>query len=291
MDPVQVIEEFGVQGRLPVEAIRAAQADRETMVPVFLRTLDDFLSLQGPVNPDALFFIFHLLGEWREKSAYWPLAVLLRLPPDVLDSILGDAITETSHRVMAAVFDGDPEPLYEIIRDPEADEYVRANMLPDDRHADAAWRAAARSDGGLPARLLFATRAAARIATSGAGWIDAVAWLGLTELKPLVQQAFQRKSIDPEWLTFKDFEEELQYSGRSSRSRTAQCLTAISLCSAIRLRNCRGGTPSNRRRRATTSPNRGTEISRDARTAIPCAKSGATIPVPAAAAKNSRNAA
>ena len=93
MDPAQVIEELGDAGRLPVEAIRAAQANRETMVPAFLRTLDDFLSLEGPVNPDALFFIFHLLGEWREKSAYWPLAVFLRLPPDVLDSILGDGIT------------------------------------------------------------------------------------------------------------------------------------------------------------------------------------------------------
>jgi len=128
MDPMQVIEELGVPGRLPVEAIRAAQADREAMVPVFLRTIDDFLELRGPVDPDALFFIFHLLGEWREKSAYWPLAVFLRLPGDVLDTILGDSITETTHRVMAAVFDGDPNPLYDIIRDPEADEYVRAKM-------------------------------------------------------------------------------------------------------------------------------------------------------------------
>ena len=67
MDPAQVIEQFGVDDRLPVEAIRAAQADRATMVPVFLRTLDDFLSLEGPANPDALFFIFHLLGEWRGR--------------------------------------------------------------------------------------------------------------------------------------------------------------------------------------------------------------------------------
>ncbi len=128
-DPAQVIEEFGVPGRLPVAAIRAAQANRETMVPAFLRTLDDFLELKASANPNALFFIFHLFGEWREKSAYWPLAVFLRLPPDVLNTILGDCITETSHRVMAAVFDGDPEPLYQIIRDPDADEYVRAKML------------------------------------------------------------------------------------------------------------------------------------------------------------------
>jgi hypothetical protein len=61
MDPMQVIQELGVTERLPVEAIRAAQADRDTMVPIFLKTIDDFLELREPVDPDALFFIFHLL--------------------------------------------------------------------------------------------------------------------------------------------------------------------------------------------------------------------------------------
>ena len=220
MDPAQVIEQLGVPGRLPVEAIRAAQANRETMVPAFLRTIDDFLELKGPVDPNALFFMFHLLGEWREKSAYWPLAVFLRLPPDVLQTILGDCITETSHRVMAAVFDGDPEPLYQIIRDPEADEYVRAKMLQTiamltrrgelPRDATAAFL-----------RDCFAQLEPKKDCYVWSGWIDAVAWLGLTELKPLVQQAFQRKSIDPEWLTFEDFEEDLQYCGRPSGSRAA----------------------------------------------------------------------
>lgn len=211
MDPAQVIAGLGVPGRLPVEAIRAAQADREKMVPAFLRTIDKFLSLEAAVNAEALFFMFHLLGEWREKSAYWPLAVLLRLPPDVLDTILGHAITETSHRVMAAVFDGDPEPLHAIIRDAEADEYVRAKML--QTVAMLTWR------GELPRD---ATEAFLRDCFSQleprtdcyvwSGWIDAVVWLGLAELKPLAQQAFLNGSINPEWLTFKDFEEELQYS-------------------------------------------------------------------------------
>jgi hypothetical protein len=211
MDSMQVIDELGVPGRLPVEAIRAAQADREAMVPVFLRTIDDFLELKEPVDPNALFFIFHLLGEWREKSAYWSLAVLLRLPPDVLDTILGEAITETSHRVMAAVFDGDPDPLYEIIRDPEADEYIRSKMcqaiamltrrgeLP--REATAAFL-----------RDCFSQLEPKEDCQVWSGWVDAVVWLGLTELKPLAQQAFVRGSIDPEWVTFKEFELELQYT-------------------------------------------------------------------------------
>src|ERR1700722_16475963 len=129
MDALQVVEALSEWDGLPVDAIRAAQANRETMAPVFLRSIEDFLSLEGElVPPAALFFMFHLLGEWREKSAYRPLAYLLRLPRDGLDPILGAAITETTHRVMAAVFDGDPGPLYEIIRDAHADEYVRSRM-------------------------------------------------------------------------------------------------------------------------------------------------------------------
>ncbi len=211
MDPAQVIEELSVSGRLPVEAIRAAQANRETMVPAFLGTLDDFLELRGPVDPNAIFFMFHLLGEWREKSAYWPLAVFLRLPRDVLNTILGDCITETSHRVMAAVFDGDPEPLYQIIRDPEADEFVRAKML------QTIAMLARRSELPRDATAAFLRDCFSQLEPKEdsyvwSGWVDAVAWLGLTELKPLVQQAFARGSIDEGWLSFENFEEDLQYS-------------------------------------------------------------------------------
>jgi hypothetical protein len=52
MDPMQVVEELSVSGRLPVEAIRTAQSNREAMVPAFLRTIDDFLELKGPGRPE-----------------------------------------------------------------------------------------------------------------------------------------------------------------------------------------------------------------------------------------------
>jgi hypothetical protein len=211
MDPMQVIEELGVPGELPVEAIRAAQADRETMVPIFLRTIDDFLASEGPADPNALFFMFHLLGEWREKSAYRSLAALLRLPRDVLDAIFGDSITETTNRVMAGVFDGDPEPLYGIIRDPEADEYVRAKMC------QAIAMLTRRGDLPRDATVAFLRDCFSQLEPQKdcyvwGGWVNAVAWLGLTELKALVQQAFQRGSIDPGWLTLRNFEEDLRYT-------------------------------------------------------------------------------
>jgi Protein of unknown function (DUF1186)/SEC-C motif len=212
MDAAKVVEELSTWQRLPVEAIRAAQADRATMVPIFLRRIDEFLSLEGElVHPAALFFMFHLLGEWREKSAYRPLADLLRLPRDVLDAILGAAITETSHRVMAAVFDGNPDPLYDIIRDEDADEFVRSRMC------QTVAMLTRRGELPQPAAADFLRDCYSQLDTSDGcfvwqGWLDAVALLGLSELKPLARQAFLRGSIDPTWLTFEDFEQDLQHA-------------------------------------------------------------------------------
>ena len=212
MDVSQVFVGLSELERLPIEAIRAAQADRDSMVPVFLQSIEEFLSPGGTqIDPSALFFVFHLLGEWREKSAYRPLAKLLRLPGDALEPILGDAKTETVHRVMAAVFDGDPNPLYEIVREENADEFIRSRMCQ---------TIAMLTQGGVLPRA--ATTQFLRDCYSQLrpqddcfvwhGWLDAVACLGLADLKPLVQQAFKRGSIDPSWLTFEDFEQDLQHA-------------------------------------------------------------------------------
>ena len=100
-------------------------------MPVFLDAVERFLAADpaGREEPSPLFFIFHMLGDYREKSAYRPLARLLSIEGEELDRQLGDAITSTSHRVMAAVFDGDPRPLYEVIESEHADQFVRSRMF------------------------------------------------------------------------------------------------------------------------------------------------------------------
>ena len=94
--------------------MKAASAQRVEMLPLFLEEIEYYLALEPAARAKRtpLFFIFHLLGEWREKAAYRPLARLLRLPRREIDRIFGDGITTTSHRVIAAVFDGDSQPLY-----------------------------------------------------------------------------------------------------------------------------------------------------------------------------------
>src|SRR3954471_3007628 len=71
------------------------------MLPLFVEEIETYLALEpaARAKPTPLFFIFHLLGEWKEKVAYRPLARLLRLPGQEVDAIFGDGITTTGHRV------------------------------------------------------------------------------------------------------------------------------------------------------------------------------------------------
>lgn len=210
MDAVTILRELGNSEGLPVEALRTATANRAAVLPAFLQAIEDVLA--GHATPEterALFFIFHLLGEWRERTAYRPLAGLLRRPRDEIDEILSGAITETTHRVMAAVFDGDPAPLYDVIRDPNADEFVRAAVF----HALAMVTLRGevpREDVAQFLRASYLEVAPQDECFVWHGWQSTVAMLGLEELRPLVKQAFERGFISPTWLSFEDFEGDLQ---------------------------------------------------------------------------------
>ncbi len=208
MDPVQIIRRLNVPDRIPVEAIHAAEADRPAAAAAFLDAIERYLSPdRDPVPSDALFFMFHLLGEWREKSAYRPLARLLHRPQE---KTFGDLI-ETSHRVMAAVFDGAPEPLYEIILDPSVDEFVRSRMLETiamvTRHGELP-----RSEAERFLRVCYTELEPQAENFAWDGWQSAIALIGASELAPLVEQAFARELISPSWLAFEDFESDLRRS-------------------------------------------------------------------------------
>jgi hypothetical protein len=212
MDAADILNELTDAEGLPKLAIAAASEQRAEIVPVFLREIDSFLALSPAerAKPTPLFFIFHLLGEWREKAGYRPLARLLRCPRQEVDAILGDAVTSTTHRVMAAIFDGDPEPLYEIILDPNADQFVRSRMC----EAVAMLVLRGELDQENAARFLRDALMELRPQAQSfvwQGWQSAIAMLGLSELKVLVKRAFDRGFIDPQWLDYEGFVRDLEW--------------------------------------------------------------------------------
>lgn len=212
MDSEAILDALTHYDRLPVDAIRAADADRTTMLPVFLEAIERYIA-QAPDErepPNPLFFIFNILGSWREKAAYRPLARLLLCERGDCSAI-DEAAVETSHRVMAAAFDGDPEPLYRIILDRDVDEFIRSRMcqaiamvvlrgeLP---RSEAARFLAECFDKLEPKTDCFVWF----------GWHEAIAMLGLEELRPLVAKAFERGSISDSLTEMKHFDADLAKS-------------------------------------------------------------------------------
>jgi hypothetical protein len=211
MDAGKILHELTYAEGLPAEALKAASAQRVEMVPLFVQEIENFLALDPGARAKSmpLFFIFHLLGQWREKSAYRPLARLLRLPGREVDALFGDGITTTSHRVMAAVFDGDPEPLYDIILDPNAEEFIRAGMC----EALAMVTVRGELDAAVAGRFLrdaFTEMRPQAECYVWVGWQSAIAMLGMSDLKILVKKAFERGFIDSHVLGFEHFEQDLR---------------------------------------------------------------------------------
>jgi hypothetical protein len=122
------LDQLGSGEGIPREAIRAATVNRASVAPLLIEALERH-EPDSEIEENALFIAFHLLGQWREKSAYRPLARLLQWPE--VETILGDATTETCHKVMANVFDGDPKPIFDIIMMPmPTNLYARACSTP-----------------------------------------------------------------------------------------------------------------------------------------------------------------
>jgi hypothetical protein len=211
MEPEKILHELTYADGLPREALKAASAQCVEMLPLFLNEIETYLALApaARAKPTPLFFIFHLLGEWREKAAYRPLARLLRLPRRDVDRIFGDGITTTSHRVMAAVFDGDPVPLYDIILDPNAEEFIRAGMC--EALAMVTVRGGLdRAAAGRFLRDAFMELEPQRQNYVWVGWQSAISMLGMSDLEILVKKAFDRGFIDSHVLGFDHFEEDLR---------------------------------------------------------------------------------
>ena len=211
MEPDEILHFLTEAEDLPKEALEAATGRQTEMVPLFLAVIEEFLAApaKARAEPTALFYIFHLMGSWREKSAYRPLARFLRCAQ--VDDILGDAITSTSHRVMATIFDGDPQPIYDIILDPDTDEFVRSRMC------ETLAILVLRNELDRHDVVRFLEDAFGKIKPRSScyvwqGWQSAVAMLGARELKPVVKQAFDREYVDRIWLGFQDFEEDLEFA-------------------------------------------------------------------------------
>ncbi len=101
------------------------------MIPALLTVLQDARQFPDDFSDRTSawmqpMFAAYFLAEAREKAAYRPLITLLNLPSDDVDVLFGEMITGDMGRILASVFDGDEQPLRDLVENPEVPEYVRA---------------------------------------------------------------------------------------------------------------------------------------------------------------------
>jgi hypothetical protein len=206
MEPAEILHQLIHSQDLPREALRAATEQRAVMAPLLIERIESCIN--GDTIDGLPFFGFHLLGQWGETSAYCTLARLLRCPADRLDRALGWSITETAHRVMAAVFDGDPAPIYNIILDAEAEEFVRSRMC-ETLAMLVLQERLDRTEVAAFLRDCWVGLQSQEDCFVWHGWQSAIAMLGLVDLKETVEEAFKRGLVQSEWLEYEDFEADL----------------------------------------------------------------------------------
>jgi hypothetical protein len=207
MDSAQIIAEFRQAFKVPVDAVRAAEQQREQMIPLLSDVivqatrapLDEVTDEEGVV-----FMAFHLLGSWRVTSAYRVVADLLGLDSEKVEWLLGDAVTTTSHRVMFNLFDGDMTPIKGLLENPEVDVYVRRRMFD---LLGMLMLAGKLERGELVAYLrdLHGRLESDAEGLVWAGWAELIAQVGLREVADLVDESFKARKIEPMFLSRADF--------------------------------------------------------------------------------------
>src|SRR5262249_45097307 len=125
-----IVEEFLSADRtLPVEAIELARQHRDAVIPRLIRLIEDATELARDgeeIETNGHFFALYLLAEFRAKEALPAIVASFSLSGDGADVLYGDAITETLHRVLAALaHDRIEDVVLPLIRNREANEWVR----------------------------------------------------------------------------------------------------------------------------------------------------------------------
>ena len=221
MTPDEIFAALAASDELPREAMTAAGERREEMIPVFLDQIDRLrharVETVSEADRSSFLFVYYLLGEWRDDRAYRPLTALLRQDPGFLDLLLGDALTEATARVIAGIFDGDLQPILDVIADADADEFVRCQMI------DALVLIANHHPNSRPSAIdyleAFFSSEIEKPETLWDAWAFAVAEIGFEKLEPQVRQAFEEEWISPDNADLYFFQEKMRQSVEGRRSK------------------------------------------------------------------------
>jgi len=133
MTPDEVLQHLIDPGhRVPVDALAAADEHRSEVTDRLLLALERAIAdPEGASAADGSLFSFalYLFAKWREPRAYPLVCRWLSLPGDAAFELGGDIVTQDGPRILAAVCDGDLDPIKALILSGDANDYGRSAGL------------------------------------------------------------------------------------------------------------------------------------------------------------------
>jgi hypothetical protein len=155
-----------------------------------------------------LFRGLHILGGARHQEAYQPLLRLLRRPYDEVNALLGDTVIESLANIVTGVFDDDSDALFALIIDRSIDGFIRDALF--GAATFLAWERRIDLDRYREFLVRFHEERPAEDGDQAwAGWLQAIALLGLRDLVPLVDDAFREERIPEAWIDRPQFDDDM----------------------------------------------------------------------------------
>ena len=135
MEIKEIVEKLKYyKGELPKEALKSAITNKEKMIPELLKMLEYTKeNLEKIFNEEEEFYeytyAFFLLAEFREKRAFPYLIDLINKGEEYVEYIIGEDYLEYLHRLLASLYNGDDQALFDIIENNKYDEFMRSSVL------------------------------------------------------------------------------------------------------------------------------------------------------------------
>jgi len=206
----QALEALELAGAtLPREAMQWLLDHWEQALPTLHHRLDSFVSGEdrSEGNADAVLFIAHLAAE-KAETRLFPSFCALLLDSEATEFALGEAGTESLCSVLIAMFDGDRSRLTDVIEYPNADEFIRAEVMLALAYLTRTGRIdAAETRAWLVGALTELQPHSPNMVWIG--WLDAVAALGLSDLSLAAEKLFQSGWLPDNVMEFRHFQDDL----------------------------------------------------------------------------------
>lgn len=196
MTPDDVIHELRTSTGVPKEALRAGVNEVERLRPRIAELARKLVDGVWLVPDDAQLLLrgFHVLAAAKDTQSWPVLRDVLRLPEEDIQHFIGGGAAEGSARLILSLWDGDAGGLMDFAAEPEVSWQVRWGLF----QALARLACDGRLDRTELRGLLERVERERLLPDDSIGWIgweDAVAHLGLTDMRSVLEHVWATRSV------------------------------------------------------------------------------------------------